>query len=279
MDASRFFSPKSEEEAQRELEYVIHRSPQSQGFERSRWWLDGIGKAIEWLANASRAQILQMLHRFGLSYKRGRIYMHSPDHDYDLKLAYVQKAYEMAQNKPDEVVLLYQDELTYYRRPSVARGYAQRGSDNPRAYQGVGSNKKRRVCGTLNAVTGDFFAWQRARFDRDNLLNYYLEVDKMYPDAKTIFIVQDNWSVHFHPKILQGLSRTKITLLRLPTYAPWTNPIEKVWLKLKQELLHLHRFNDDWQALQDAVENWLQRCDDNPTSLLRFVGLYSVFKN
>jgi len=249
-----------------------------QGFERSRWWLEGIGQSITWLANATRGQILHLLHRLGLSYKRGRTYLHSPDPDYDLKLAYVQKAYEMAQNKPNEVVLLYQDELTYYRRPSVARAYVPKSSDYPRAVQGLGSNKKRRVCGTLNAVTGQFVAWQRARFDRHNLLNYYLAVEQMYPDAKTIFMVQDNWSVHFHPKILQGLSQTKITLLRLPTYAPWTNPIEKVWLKLKQELLHLHRFVDDWQALQEAVENWLQRCDDNPTSLLHFVGLYSVFK-
>jgi len=33
-----------------------------------------------------------------------------------------------------------------------------------------------------------------------------------------------------------------ITLVYLPTYAPWLNPIEKLWRKAYQEVLHLHRF-------------------------------------
>lgn len=41
-----------------------------------------------------------------------------------------------------------------------------------------------------------------------------------------------------------------IELLMLPTYASWTNPIEKLWRKLKQEELHLHRFQDEWSGLR-----------------------------
>jgi transposase len=41
---------------------------------------------------------------------------------------------------------------------------------------------------------------------------------------------------------LTAREATQIGLLRLPTYVPWTNPIEKLWQRLKQEVLHQHDF-------------------------------------
>ena len=76
------------------------------------------------------------------------------------------------------------------------------------------------------------------------LRRFYREVLAAYPAAERIDIAQDNWPVHFHQAILSELSGTRIRLLRLPTYAPWTNPIEKVWRKLNQEVLHQHRLNE-----------------------------------
>jgi len=86
-------------------------------------------------------------------------------------------------------------------------------------------------------------------------------------------VVQDNWPVHFHEEVLAALSGSKIVLVPLPTYAPWTNPVEKVWRKLYQEVLHLHHFGDDWDGLRRAVEQWLTQFADGSVDLLRYVGL------
>lgn len=118
------------------LTELLHRSPREAGLKRSRWWLDGIRQAVVGLGEYTLAGIWMMLKRLKLRYKRGRDYLHSPDPDYDLKLQYVVAAYKQAQANPAHVVLLYQDELTYYRRPSVARGYAPVGSKHPRAHLG-----------------------------------------------------------------------------------------------------------------------------------------------
>lgn len=236
--------------------------------------MEGLREVVDWLQTCSKAGIQQILKRMGLHYKRGREYLHSPDADYDLKLSYIQAAEKLARRDPQHFVLLYQDELTYYRRPSVARAYVAKGSKEPRAIQGHGSNKHRRICGSLDAISGQFIAWQRTRFNRSNLIRYYRELESFYPHAQTIFLVQDNWPVHFHPEILVALSTSKICLLRLPTYAPWTNPVEKVWLRLKQDLLHQHDFVDDWLGLQNAVQDWVDHCDDDPLQLLHSVGLF-----
>ena len=59
----------------------------------------------------------------------------------------------------------------------------------------------------------------------------------------------------------------------LPTYAPWLNPIEKLWRKLKQEFLYMHRYAaDSPEDLQQRVLDFLQ-WSTGSTDLLRYVGL------
>jgi hypothetical protein len=158
--------------------------------------------------------VSKTLKHFRLRYKRGRESLHSPDPSYALKLAYVKAATAQAHADPVGCVLLYQDELTYYRRPSLAYDYAPSPSKRPAAPAGRTTNKARRIAGSLDVRTGQFFALQRRRFDRHALLDYYRQLEAAYPHAKRIFIVQDNWPVHFHPDILLTLANTKIMLLR-----------------------------------------------------------------
>lgn len=51
------------------------------------------------------------------------------------------------------------------------------------------------------------------------------------------------------------------------------NPIEKLWLKLCQELLDQHEFGNDWKGLQQAIDEWLASFAQGSSSLLHFVGL------
>jgi hypothetical protein len=254
----------------------VQRSPTLFGLPRSRWWLDGLRQALGWLSDYTPAGVWKRLREFGLHYKRGRTYTHSPDPAYNLKMLYVQAALNQARHDPQHIVCLYQDELTYFRRPTVARAYALSGHDAPRARQATGSNTTRRIASVLNALTGQLTAWQRDRFDRKTLLAFYQAVHATYPGATTIYIVQDNWPVHFHPDLLEGLRDTPICLLRLPTYAPWTNPHEKVWLRLYQQVLHLHEQASDWTTLQQRVQDWLEAFRDGSSDLLRFVGLLPI---
>jgi hypothetical protein len=252
----------------------VRRPPSVGGTEAGRWTLALLARAVDWLCGRSPAAIHQLLDRFRIYYRRGRRYVHSPDPLYDAKLAWIAAARDMAATSPRQFVFLYQDELTYYRRPTVARDYAPAGADAPRADQGWGPDTKRRVIGSLDAQTGRLFAWQRAHSDVDVLIRYYRELEAAYPAATTIFLAQDNWPVHAHPRIEAAISATKITVLWLPTYAPWTNPIEKVWRKLYQEVLHLHRWQGRWGTLVEAVGEWLGRYAQGSLDLLRYVGLH-----
>jgi DDE superfamily endonuclease len=252
---------------------TLHRSPMLMGIGKSRWDLASLAEAVDWLRPGSTQARCQLLKRLGISYKRGRQYLHSPDLAYEAKLSRIQAALNQVVREPQRYVLLYEDEMTYYRRPTLAQAYGRAGQDDVRAWCGLKSNSQRRIAACLNVLTGQVTAWQRASFRLKTLLAFLRETQTVYPHAQTIFIALDNWPIHFHPFISQALASSRIVLLPLPTYAPWTNPVEKLWRKLRHDILHLHPLADDWSVLQAAVESWLAIFAPGSLDLLRYVGL------
>jgi len=123
--------------------------------------------------------------------------------------------------------------------------------------------------------TGALIAWQRSTFVVAEVVKFLRHVEVQYPAAQTIFVAWDNWTNHVHPYVQDALaaSGSRIRLLFLPTYAPWANPMEKVWLKLDQDVLDQHPFGQDWQELKQAVAQWLQQKHKGSMDLLRFIGL------
>lgn len=116
----------------------------------SRWWLAGLRQVVSWMAPLSLVGIHGVLRRLRIHYKRGRRYLHSPDLHYDEKLAIVALIRQRVAEEPTRFVLLYEDELSCYRQPSVAQGYAPAGTDLPYARQHCGFNTYERLAGSLD---------------------------------------------------------------------------------------------------------------------------------
>src|SRR5262249_23127673 len=167
------------------------------------------------------------------------------------------------------VVTLYLDEFTYYRQPRLAPAWAARGGGQPRAERSQRSDTQTRVLGALNGAGGRGHLHQARTLSLPTLVAFDQRLCRAYPDAGRLHVVQDNWPLHFHPDLLVALEpqtcrfayhrprnwptapsagaitkwghlRLPIQLVPLPTYASWTNPIEKLWRKVRQERLHLH---------------------------------------
>lgn len=278
--------------------HVIRRAPQQFGQERSRWTVGAIQRVCSWMEALSEPGAWQVLHRLGIHYKRARGYVHSPDPDYEAKLADICICLALAQRFPDQYVVLFQDEFTYYRQPTLERAYELAGATQALARRSYRSNAEWRIVAVLNALTGQVIYCQSRRIGLKQLVSFYQQVRQTYPDVQTILMVQDNWPVHFHPDVLAALVPQRfpwpmhvpanwskepslqakrlnlpIQLIPLPTYASWANPIEKLWRKLKQERLHVHAYADKWDQLRNGVGDFLDQFSQGATELLRYVGL------
>ena len=89
-----------------------------------------------------------------------------------------------------------------------------------------------------------------------------------------LLVVQDNWSIHKHEDVTTALKEwPRIEPVWLPTYAPWLNPIEKLWRWLRQDVLKLHRLAGDWSSLRARVNQFLDQFATGSHALLHYVGL------
>lgn len=263
------------ETAAPEVQGILYRSPQLYQKQRSRWDLQTIRETVPWLRELSIPGVHQLLKRLNVSYKHGREHVPSPDLEYDKKLALIRRIQADCAADPEHLIFLYEDEHTYYRRPPVGPGDASTGGPALEAEQGTSYNTTRRIAACLEPRTGRLIERQRGSFNVKEMARFFLFVERHYPEATTIFIALDNWPVPFHPSVLEELERhhRRIQLLRLPTYAPWTNPTEKVWRKLNQDLICMHRLSGKWDELKQASTDWFEPFHQGSEELLHYVGL------
>ncbi len=248
---------------------------------------------------SSLSGVWRLLKRIGLSYQRARDYIHSPDTDYDAKWIYIQKCiqqYDVSQ--PDKVVILFIDEFTYYNHPSKHSTFSKK-NQQPLAKQAIGGSKQNRVIGALNLFTGQLTTSQRSRINMTTIVTFFKKLTRQYPNAQRIYLIIDNWPVHYHPEVIDALEKqnspfelktpsswkdvkpsgkyTKLSLpiqfVPLPTYASWLNPIEKVWRWLKKEITHLHLFAHRFKELRPVVQQKLDQLNQPNQELLTITGL------
>ena len=112
------------------------------------------------------------------------------------------------------------------------------------------------------------------------MYRFFYYVQKQYPQAKVIYMALDNWPIHFHAYVQEHLASMKspnrLRFLALPTYAPWTNPTEKYWLKLSREWLRFHPFAGDKLIFKRELDGWLRRHSDESPALLHEIGLLPI---
>lgn len=250
---------------------VRRRPPDRDGHPVGRWRLADVRAALPVLAGYSLSGVSRVLRRAGVRLKRGRLRLHSPDPAYATKKTAILRALALARAHPGRVAVAYGDEASLHRQPTLA-GRRYPVGEEPTTDRSLHADTRHRLCAALDAVDGRVVTTTASRTTVAHLRRFLRTLRAADPD-RYLFLVWDNWPVHRHPDVLAEAARLRIRLLWLPTYAPWLNPIEKLWRKLRQEVVHCHRLADAWAALKAAVAAFLARFAGPSPDLLRYVGL------
>lgn len=283
------------------LLHLVRRDPHQLGESRTRWTLASIQRHAEGIHVKGKSSMCRLLQRLGIVWKRGRSCVLSPDANYAAKLEDIARSIAEARQRPGQVVAVYADQVTIRRQPTVAPAYAERGCDQARARRSHAADTETRIMGSLDALSARV-VFRRGKVTTTALVAFYKQLVAAYPAAERIYVILDNWPVHYHPDVLvalepqetrwplttppswptqpspRALRRNKdlalpIQLVPLPTYASWANPIEKLWRKLRQDLTHLHPWADDLNTLRQRIDQFLDAYAQGSTDLLRYVGL------
>lgn len=254
---------------------VLEIEPVQTTWPPARWTLKRIRASFPLLAQYNLSGVWRWLRRNRLRLRQGRPQQYSPDPAYRRKFQHLLLILNKVRRAPERLVVLFVDEHTYHHWPLPAADWCDQDGPPPLAQRAAPGERQRRLVAGLNGRTGQVIYRQANRIDRWTWIAFLRQVQRAYPQAHRIYLVLDNWPTHFSAEAL-ALFQTELTrlrLIRLPTYAPWLNPIEKLWDWLEGYLLKLHRLAGQWDQLQDQVTQFLDQFADSSASLLRRVGL------
>ena len=235
-----------------------------------KWTLATIQASVPWLNSYTLSGVWRALQRWGVSLRSAVVQLFSPDPEYALKKQRLERALRAAARQPDQVVALFLDEFGFYRWPDSARDWGITATRASRA----GTNQQWRTVGTLNALTGQVDYLDGYIVGRRQLITFYRQLDQTYRQAERVYLIQDNWNIHSHPDVLAVFADSpRLHPIWLPTYAPWLNPIEKLWRWIRQDVLKLHRWVTDWERVRQTVRDFLHQFRGGSQYLLQYVGL------
>ena len=166
-----------------------------------------------------------------------------------------------------------EDEAGFYRQPSMANTWAPAGRIQPRAHWSTRANDVIRAAVAFDPVRGKLVHRLRSSFTAEEMGRFYRLVGSAHREARTIFLVMDNWPVHDHPRARSYLAADpRLEVLWLPTYAPWLTPTEKIWKWVRQRLTHMHCFAGDLAALRARLDRMLGQANESSAELLSYTG-------
>ncbi|MBT3601932.1 MAG: IS630 family transposase [Candidatus Latescibacteria bacterium] len=240
----------------------------------SRWSLRVIRERFEFLSDYTLSGVWRYLTRYGFKLRTGRLQMYSPDPDYEAKVATLHQCLGQTASQPDQTVTLFLDEMSYHRWPAPGKDWTEEAPSQIPKAPIRGTNPQWRIIGALNAWTGQVQYLDGSTIGVQKIIQMYDYLNHIYKDAQNIYVIQDCWPVHQNKKIFKTIaSWPRIKPIFLPTYAPWLNPIEKLWRWLKQDVLKMHQFAVDFDILKQYVRDFLEQFNNGSSDLLKYTGL------
>jgi len=236
------------------VRWLVSSTPQDFGFFRSRWSCAVLALLL-WQREGIRLSpetVRRGLHRMEFVWRRPRPVVGPRDPQHAAKLRRIRHL--IADLPPDETVV-FQDEVDVHLNPKIGSCWMRRGQQAEVVTPG--NNEKRHLAGSLHGRTGRLLL--SAPSKRRNAALFVAHLDDLrcrLRSFRVIHVVCDNARFHDCRAVREFLERhgERIQLHFLPKYAPETNPIERVWWHLHDEITRNHRCQSLDQLLQQVYD-------------------------
>lgn len=239
--------------------WVTTRTPRDFGCLRSRWTCGTVVMLlqVDWGVRVGRETVRRWLHQKDLVSRRPRPVLKPKDPQRSVKL---RKIRALLRDLPRQEIAVFQDEVDINTNPKIGSMWMRRGQQAH--VETPGTNTKRYLAGSLNWRTGELILTEGDRRNADLFLAHLDELRRRYRRYRVIHVICDNARFH-KPEQTRRVNAYmerwghRIQLHFLPTYAPETNPIERVWWHLHEEITRNHRCRNIDELL-DLVFDWLR---------------------
>jgi putative transposase len=240
------------------LRWVLERSPTDFRFVRSRWTCAAVAVVLQedYRVQVSRETVRRRLRAHDLVWRRPRPVLGPKDPAYAVKLGRIRA---LLRDLPDDHAAAFLDEMDVATNPKIGSMWMRRGEQAEVVTPG--NNEKRYLAGSLDWRSGRLTLTEgkpRQGRNTDLFLAHLDDLRRRYRCYPVLHVICDNARSHTAKRVGEYLAQHKgrVVLHYLPAYAPETNPIERVWWHLHEEVTRNHRCGS-MDELLDLVRAWL----------------------
>jgi len=234
--------------------WVTNKRPRDFGFLRSRWSCATVVLLLwdEHHVSVSAETLRRWLHREQLVWRRPRPVVGPKDPEYAVKLRRIR---HLLATLPDDETAVFQDEVDINTNPKIGSMWMRRGQQAEVITPGT--NVKRYLAGSLHWRTGTLLVSPPGTQRNSALFIAHLDdLRRRLRGYRRIHVICDNASFHGSGPVHEYLAQWghRIVIHYLPKYAPKTNPIERVWWHLHEEITRNHRCRSIDELLELTFE-------------------------
>jgi transposase len=230
---------------------VARTRPDHQGVPLTRWSLPKLRDQLATMGvDVSAETLRQILCAAGLCHQRTRSWKWSPDPDFTAKAERVLALYR--EPPADGPVVCFDEMGPIQLIPHQGSGWAPaRRPERLRAtYKRLGGT--RYLYGALDVHDDRLFGRLRPRKGAEEVVRFLTTIRMRYDPRLRIYVVMDNLSCHWTPKVRQWAELSNVELVPTPTYASYLNRIECHFWAL-QEFVIKNADYESWDHLQLAM--------------------------
>lgn len=245
--------PKASNAAAATLAHLIGTDPAQHGYLATFWTVSMLVLAVvgKFGVHLGESTVRGVLHRLGLRWGRPRLAMpRKVDPDKAAKQWAIVQAVVEAE---PTAAILYADESRVQLLPLVRALWHWVGQQL--RIPTPGTNVTRAVFGALNSTTGQWTYLIRERMKAPDFIAFLDHLLETYPEVPILLIV-DNYGNHTAHLVSEWLvGHPRIQLLFLPKYCSHLNPVEPIWLRLKDKVA-ANRLHGSISILLETVDRF-----------------------
>src|SRR5262245_61678400 len=241
------------------VDWVGRLTPRAFGWLRSRWCCAVLALTLwqEHQVAVSRETVRRWLHRAAFVWRRPRPVLRPKD---PLREAKLQALRQLLAGLPQDEVAVFEDEVDINTNPKLGSMWMRRGQQAE--VETPGTNQKRYLAGSVNWRTGALIITEGPKRDGELFVRHLDELRRRLRRYQVIHVICDNGRFHKAArcrKVREYLGRWghRVKLHYLPVYAPETNPIERLWWHLHEEVTRNHRCRT-LEELLELTFAWLE---------------------
>jgi len=242
----------------RSIHALLKKAPSVFGWCRTRWSCATLAAQLKVQRglDVSASTMRRWLHELDYVWKRAKLVARGGDPEWAHKLARIR---HIAEKLLKSEVLIFADELDIHLLPKVGYQWTLRGTKV--AVMTPGQNQKQYLAGALDFRTGKLH--HRVGLRKTNALFRELldALDWFYPKRAftKIYVVVDNFRIHDAHAVAAWLAaHPRFELIKLPTYCPEANPIERAFGDVHDKCTRNHKRTKITQLVGD-VERHLEK--------------------